>query len=261
LAEFFDFFTGPDVSDVVASEFCAFAAAATVAAAVAPALVLAFALASVPALAFGPGEGAAPLADAFGSAAFGSALAVAAVAAFAACAAGAEGLPVFVFAVVIALEEGVPEAPVPDGGALPPFCAFAPEDVAPLAFPEGCCGPAVVVEMEFELSLFPLLSAWLPLPAEPVAGVWLCCCAGGGLAGGGGRLAGFDAPASSKAAKGCVSMFWLCADTSAGDGDVSETVAEALWILGTLGTLELREATLVMVCLQRAGQGRSLMKI
>ncbi len=230
------------MSDVVASEFCAFAAAATVAAATAPASVLAFARASVlaPALAFGPREGAAPLADAFGSAAFGSASAVAAVAAFAACDAGAAGMPLFAFAVVFAFAGDMPEAPGPDGGALPPFCAFAPEDVALFAFPEGCCGPAVVVEVELELSLFPLLpllSAWLPLPAEPVAGAWLCCCAGGGLVGGGGALAEPDTPASSKAAKGCASMFWLCADTSAGDGDVSETAAEAFWILGTLGTL------------------------
>ncbi len=142
---------------------------------------------------------------------------------------------------------------------------MAPEEFVPLVFAAGCCGPVVTLVAEPELLPlllpFALVSPWLPLPAELVDGAGVCCGAGGGLGGAGGTLAGPDTPASSKAAKGCAAMFWLCVDASAGDGDVSETAAEALCILGTLGTLELREATLVMICLQPAGQGGTPTKI
>jgi hypothetical protein len=127
----------------------------------------------------------------------------------------------------------------------------------PFVVPVGC---DPVAGLEAELELLPLLSPWLPLPAELFGGAGVCCGTGGGLAGAGGTLAGPDTPASSKAANGCESMFWLCADACAGDGEVSETAAEALGKLGTLGTLELREATLVMVCLQPPGHGRDLEK-
>jgi hypothetical protein len=152
--------------------------------------------------------------------------------------------------------EFAPEDEVPDVAALDcfpllPFCAFEPELVL-FGLPVGCCGAAVAFEVELLplLLLFPLLLASLPLPAELFGGAEVCCGAevcwgvGGGLAGGAGTLAGPDTPASSNAANGCASVFWLCADACAGDGEVSETAVEALGaILDTLGTLELREAT------------------
>jgi hypothetical protein len=146
--------------------------------------------------------------------------------------------------------EFAPEDEVPDVEALDcfpllPFCAFEPE-LVPFGLPVGCCGGAVALEVELLplLLLFPLLLASLPLPAELFGGAEVCCGAGGGLAGAAGTFAGPDTPASSNAANGCASVFWLCADACAGDGEVSETVVEALGaILDTLGTLELREAT------------------
>lgn len=251
MLESLDFFPGPGVPGVVASVFCAFAAAATVAAAVAPALVVALALGS------GCGAlfcAAVPFAGAAGAAVLGSGFAVAAAAAFGVCAAGVEGLPLF----AVALEDDVPEDEAPDvaafdDGALLPFTVSAPEEFVPLVFAAGCCGPVVVLVAELEL--LPLLSPfvlvsplppWLVLPAELLDGAGVCCGAGGGL---GGTLAGPDTPASSKAANGCELMFWLCAAACAGDAEVSETAAEALDILGTLGTLELREATLVAATL------------
>jgi hypothetical protein len=109
LLESLDFFTGPDVPDVVASVFCAFAAAATVAAAVAPALAAA--------LASGCGAlacGAAPFAGVVEFGAFGSWFVVAATVAFGACEAVVEGVALFA---------------VEPGDALP--------DVAPF----DCCVP------------------------------------------------------------------------------------------------------------------------
>ena len=81
------------------------------------------------------------------------------------------------------------------------------------------------------------------------------------MAGAAGTFAGPDTPASSNAANGCASAFWLCADACADDGEVSETVVEALGaILDTLGTLELREATESNGLLATGGPPRCLQK-
>jgi hypothetical protein len=249
LLESLDFFADPDVPDVVASVFCAFAAAAMVAAAAAPAFA--------PALVSGCGAlacGAAPFAGVEEFGAFGSTFAVAATVAFGAREAGVEGVPLF------AVEPGDVLPDVAPFDCCAPF-AFVAEEFVPFGVAVGCCCPVgeAVLEPALLLPPFALLSLWLPLPAELFAGV--CCGAGGGLAGAGGTLTGADMPASSNAANGWESMFWLCADACAGDGEISEAAAEALDILGTLGTLELREATLVVVCLQPAGQGDDFSKI
>jgi len=137
-----------------------------------------------------------------------------------------------------------------------------PDEFVSFGFPVGDCGPVAAFEAEVgPLPPLPLLSPWPPLLAELFDGVGVCCGDGGGLAGAAGTLAELDTPASSNAANGCASIFWLGVDSCVADGEIGKTAAEALGILGTLGTLELREATLVvMVCLQPAGQGVLLYK-
>ncbi len=57
-------------------------------------------------------------------------------------------------------------------------------------------------------------------------------------------LGGADAPASSKAAKGCASLSWLGVAVCMRDDEVSETAAEKSdAIPGILGTGALLEAT------------------
>jgi hypothetical protein len=145
-----------------------------------------------------------------------------------------------------------------------PFCVLAPDVVEPLAFAGGGCGAAAGLAVAVE-EVSPVLSAWLAVPAEPVVAAGPCCGPGGELAGaGGGTLlfAGLVTPASSNAAKGWPSIFWLCAEAAAEEAD-AETAAEALGaILGTLGTLELRRRRQrLTVCLQPPGQVEPLERL
>jgi hypothetical protein len=173
------------------------------------------------------------------------------VPAFGSCEALAGAVPLFEFApdeFAFAPEAEVPDAAAPDCFPPSPFWTSDPELVL-FVLPVACCGPAVVFELVVALdvelfALFPLLAPSLPLPAELFDGAGFCCGAGGGLAGAAGKFADPDMPASSNAANGCASMFWLCPDACTGDGEAREAAVEALGaILGTLGTLELREAT------------------
>ncbi|HUC52201.1 MAG TPA: hypothetical protein VMA30_22655 [Xanthobacteraceae bacterium] len=138
---------------------------------------------------------------------------------------------------VLPFADVLPDDGAPCCWALLPFCVLAPDAVVPLAFADVGCGTAAELAVAVEAAS-PVLSTWLAVPAEPVVAAGPCCGPGGGL----GRtllFAGLVTPASSRAAKGWLSIFWFCA-AAAEEAD-AETAVEALGaILGTLGTLELQ---------------------
>jgi hypothetical protein len=194
---------------------------------------------------------------AFGSVEFGAGLAAAALV-LAADEAADFALPDALFAIGAADErdvlraEAVPDADVPWTPL--PLCVFDPAAFELFAFPAGGCDGAAAAVVEPAL---PLLSVGLGAAPELVVPAGACCAAGGGLAGaGGGTLlfAGAVTPASSKAAKGWLSIFWFCADAVDGDA-VDETAGEALGAtLGTLGTVELRRTDSKIDCLLATGR-------
>jgi hypothetical protein len=168
----------------------------------------------------------------------------AAAVAFVFCEALDAALPLFAVAVDLPspFADALPDVALPDACVLP-FCELALD--APLALSAGRCCPVMELEAAGELEamvVLPVPPPWVAAPAELVVEAGVCCGAGGELAGEGGEtlFAGVVTPASSKAAKGWVSMCWFCADAVADDTD--EIAVEALGaILGTLGTLELRK--------------------
>ena len=241
--ESFDFLPDPDAAGSVGSPFCAFAAAATAAAVVATVV-------TAPGSALPCGELACAdcgFAGVFGSAAFGSELAVW-LPVFEVCDEDVVPLPPFALAeeelaLPWAEPDDVPDV-LPDGCEPPPFWLVAPDELPLLAFSVGCAGAEVVLLAALEL---PLLSLLPEAPVDPVVAAVACCWAGDGLAGaGGGTLAGLGAVASSRAANGLVSI-WPWADAAAASED-EEAAVEALGaILGTLGTVETPEATIIMI--------------